>query len=789
MHDYQIKPGTSFSLTLAADARLTDIDSHNDQIWNLVLNRGEPPGLVLETTYGLRARSQRIFPRFTEGDLSITSPLEFLSPITVDTYYPNFIQLSFTPLPGIQATLAYWVATSQVVAGQLNFRNTTANKRQLQVEWIGLLVSNPNGQRMVADEINNVSILHGRTEQLEPVLYVTGGAHPSNGSYTSLIIECELPAGLQASSTCTLASLDNRSDSFEAARSTANKNWSAETARIALVNASQIQVITGNQSWDKVLDLTQTIAASLLIKSSAASPQTSYVLTRQPDHGFSPHNDGDEYNLAWKSQSAFQTFFFAKELLPQYPQYSRAFLNNFLVNQTPDGFIDWKPGISQSRTRLASAPLICSLAWYVYEHIQDINFLVEIYPRLLKFIDYWFQPGMDRDQDGIPEWTHVFQTGFEDNPLFSPWTQGTKGMQISTIESPDLSAMLFNEIQSLIKMAELLGDSSHTHHLEELAKRLQAAVEASWEPDMYCYLYRDRDGHTSQVSQALFFEKQTDIIPVNQSFQKPVRLNFQIKRNSEATRRLIIFIHGTGPTGGHRVERIEPDQFEWHLEKGFVTSEKIYLQIEKIIIEGLLTDDLLSIRTTGLVEFDQTLLLPIWAKMANPDRVQQIMHHTLKEPKLFGNPYGIPTLPGSTYSEQAEIHIPYNVFILQGLLKYGFREEAAEIMTRLMNTLASQYEREGVFRKVYRAENGQGKGEANSLEGLAPLSTFLEILGVHIFSAWKIQISGFNPFPWPVTVKYCGTSILRQKQKTTIVFSDGQTMTFDDTDPHLVLLE
>ena len=789
MQDRTIKNGTSFTLTLAADARISHIYYANDQIWNLVINRGEPPGLVLETTYGLRARSQRLFPRFTEGDTGVTSPLDFQSPVVINTYYPNFVQLSFSPLVGIQATLTYWIPASQVVVGQVELQNLTSKERRLQVEWIGLLVPDSNGLRMVAEEIDNVSILHGRTELIEAVLFVAGGARHSVGSYTSLVMDINLLADANIRSVCALASLNDLEASFELARASASRNIPAEITRIAMTNASQIQVITGNTEWNDLLDIAQTIAAELVIKSSEFNPQTSFVLTRQPDRGFSPIRETTDTISSWIGHNAFQMLYLSQELLPQYPEFGKAFLQTFLSVQVEDGFIDWKPAGYNQRSTLAATPILCHLAWWVYEHTHDDQFLIENFHKLLKFIEFWFQPMMDRDKDGIPEWSHVFQTSYEDNPLFNHWSQGARGLSITTVESPDLCAMLYNEILALVRIADCIGEVNYIPMLNEKADRLQVAVEAAWNADNHCYQYWDRDGHVTQISQVLVTSQQDENFPIQQDFPQPVRLHFQIKRHSDSAHKLVIFIHGTRPAGGHLVERIEPEQFEWHMETGYATSEKIYSRIEKVVVEGLRTDDILAIRTVGLNSLDQTLLLPIWAKLAHPDKVEDIVNSILNNPLFFGNPSGIPTLPASNALTQAEIHLPFNTLILHGLLRYGYRSEAADILTRLMNMLAANFQRNGTFRRVYLAENGQGIGEINSLEGLPPLNSFLEVLGIRIFSPWKIEISGFNPFPWPVTVKYCGTTILRQQKKTTLIFSDGQTVTLDETGPHLISME
>ncbi|MCC7130869.1 MAG: hypothetical protein IT297_10780, partial [Anaerolineae bacterium] len=86
-------------------------------------------------------------------------------------------------------------------------------------------------------------------------------------------------------------------------------------------------------------------------------------------------------------------------------------------------------------------------------------------------------------------------------------------------------------------------------------------------------------------------------------------------------------------------------------------------------------------------------------------------------------------------------------------------------------------------------ETGQPAGEFNSLSGLAPLGLFLETLGVRLISSKKVGLTGFNPFPWLVTVKYRGITILRQKDKTIVIFPDSQTVTVTDPEPRIVSLE
>jgi hypothetical protein len=80
----------------------------------------------------------------------------------------------------------------------------------------------------------------------------------------------------------------------------------------------------------------------------------------------------------------------------------------------------------------------------------------------------------------------------------------------------------------------------------------------------------------------------------------------------------------------------------------------------------------------------------------------------------------------------------------------------------------------------YHSEIGTPLGTQNSLASLVPIGLFLKILGVKIITPYIVEIFGYNPFPWPVTVKYQGLTITKQERKTVIIFPDGQNLTVDN---------
>ena len=101
-----------------------------------------------------------------------------------------------------------------------------------------------------------------------------------------------------------------------------------------------------------------------------------------------------------------------------------------------------------------------------------------------------------------------------------------------------------------------------------------------------------------------------------------------------------------------------------------------------------------------------------------------------------------------------------------------------------MSAIIQNMKKQNSFRRHYHCRTGKGSGEINILNGLAPTGVFLASLGIRIITQNELFISGINPYPWPITIKYKGLTILRQEKSTSIIFPDGQTAELDSSEPH-----
>ena len=793
MREINLDTEDPISLTIAADARLSTTNYIDDQIWELRLKNGEPPALALETTYGLRAQKVRLFPRFIESQVSISDPNKFSKKPIIRCFFPNFFTISYSPVEEINVTSEYWVPGSNIIAGRIRIKNSSSRNRQIRFEWVAMLQPGKGDHRMSPSLIEDVPILVGSSGDLIPIAFITGGAYTIDSPYPALVFGLDLPPEKSRQFVWCQAALRSEEESFQQARKLATCNWEAEIARIELQNSGQVEIHTGDKDWDNAFALTQNKALGLLMSPTAHLSEISFVSTRNPDNGYSHSLDGSDYGLQWSGQTPLDSYYLSSLILPSASEYCEGLLLNFLERKNDGGEIDWKPGLGGQLSNRLATPILASLAWRIYQVNEDKEFLRRIFPQLLEFFLSWFTPQHDRDEDGLPEWCHPIQAGFEDHPLFSRWQPWAQGIDISTVESPSLCAFLYQECQVLIRIAKTLNLKSQIPKLEKRAENLHTAVEAAWNEQASTYMYWDRDTHIASEQQIIGDLTGSGSIYVNEKFSKPQRLVIRIKASQESTRKPQIIIHGVSQSGQHRVERIGSDRILWFPGWGTTTSEKTYAEIEYIEVSGLERDDYLSISSVGLAQRDITTLLPLWAGIPSKQRARSLIRNTITNTQMYWRAHGMPSCPD--FDKYQDInscqaaYLPWCTLISEGLLSYGYREESAELLTRIMDAIILNLKQQGDFRQYYDVTTGKGFGEYNTLWGLAPLGLFLDVLGVRLISPQKVGLAGINPFPWPVTVKYRGLTILRSTEKTQVVFPDGQVITVEDPEPRVVVLE
>jgi hypothetical protein len=183
---------------------------------------------------------------------------------------------------------------------------------------------------------------------------------------------------------------------------------------------------------------------------------------------------------------------------------------------------------------------------------------------------------------------------------------------------------------------------------------------------------------------------------------------------------------------------------------------------------------------------DQTLFLPLWAGIPGRERAEALVKQSLLDEGRFWRAAGIPVCSArdSSYVANARggvggVSMVWNSMLGEGLLRYGFREQAAELVGRLLDVTVESLRKERAFRESYNADQMEGIGGRAHVAGIAPFALFLEVLGVRLVSPRAVEIIGFNPFPWPVTVSWRGLQVKRERERTWVTFPDGQVSILD----------
>lgn len=816
MHTWSLAAGDPLSLTLAADARLAATDYTDDQIWELGLGGGEPAALALQTTYGLRAHWMRLFPRFVRGDSARANPASFHTPPRLLHFYPNYLAVLFAPYDGLEVLAEYWAPGSKVVAGRLRLSNQSILPQAFRLEWVALLNPIDRQGGMAAVQRGAASVLEGETVYLQPVVCLDGSPQPVSSPYPALALDLELYPGNMHQLCWAAAAMRDRDQSFEAARAAIDRPWDAELARVEMLNRSQqVTIETGNSDWDAALALAQKNAAELLMKNSPGLPQASFVLNRRPDQGVSTRGDGSDHSHLWNGQTALDSYYLTSLLLPGAPDLAAGLLRNFLAVQEEGGRIDWKPGLGGQRSRRLAQPLLASLAVEIGPYMQQPDWYQEVFPGLLRFFNAWFEDRHDQDGDGFPEWEHPLQTGIEDSPIFDRWSPGAQGIQVGRLESPALASMLLRECKSLIEMAQVLlevekagaayermaGGEQHPLAAElalpalgEREAALQQALASTWDAQDHIYRYRDYQTHSSPPAEVVVEFSGSGRVPSRKRFDQPRRLVVHLHMSEERTYAVRCIIDGFDGQG-EISEQLELRDFAWNATQGRATTQKTFLAVRRVEIHGLREADEVRVFTADFRQEDCSLFLPLWAGLPEPEQARKLVEDSLQ--KRFLLPFGVALAPLESHPQDAlpGMHtaissalMPWNHLIGEGLLRYGFRAEAAQLVSRLLDVCVASLKNHQAFRQYYHASSGLAAGERGHLYGLPPLGLFLKVIGIRQLGPKEILLDGFNPFPGTIIVKYRKVSITCSTEKTEISLAGGQTITIDRPGLHRVML-
>ncbi len=784
MREWSLTENDPLALRIAADTRLTATDYADDQAWELTLTGGEPPALALRTTYGLRARDMRLFPIFGEGDTTVYDPAAFVQAPRVRAAYVNHLRVTFVPLPGVSVTAHWWAAESQVIAGQLTLVNEDGDRpeRDIRLALAGLLKPLDNPQTFGPSQREEYTVLEGHTGNLDILLAMEGEVTGDSAPFPLLTQSVHLTAHTPVTIRWACAARPGAAESLVLVRDVFAREWEAEFARIELANASLIEFETGDPEWDAAFAFAQNVALRCYVGPTPHLPNPSFIFSRNPDRGYSRKGDGSDHPWLWDGQVATEAYVNLPQIAAAAPELAKGVIYNWLAIQDEKGFIDWKPGLAGQRNKALCIPLLATIAWDLYERTEDKAFLENTYLGLYRFFNVWFSSRHDRDSDGVPEWTHTIQSAFDDNPSFVRWQPWAQAADISAVEAPDLIAYLYREAESLRKIRDVLGRPVEPE-IEARASTLAEACQRAWSASESIYRYLDRDTHTAGPALVLAEGSGNLAVDIGRRLPTPARIVVRAVGPRDERVEMTVTLAGKGRGGRNRVETFKRSQVQWYFGVASGTSDKAFTELDRVEIGGLSDAYTTTISTVDLTRQDQTLLLPLWAGLPTPAQAEALVRQTVLDPERFWRPFGIPNCSAKDPVYRPDnrggsggVWMMWTTMLGEGLLEYGYRAEAAELITRLMNAIGRNLKEDRAFSEAYNAETGEGIGERDYLWGVAPVALFLKSLGVRLVTPRRVHVSGRSPWPRPVTVRWRGCTITRDGDRVSVSFPTGRTV-------------
>ena len=142
--------------------------------------------------------------------------------------------------------------------------------------------------------------------------------------------------------------------------------------------------------------------------------------------------------------------------------------------------------IENHNYRNTKPPLSAWAVWKVYEQDNDLNFIKEIYPKIVKQHKWWYE-FRDYDKDGICEYGSTdgtlvaakWESGMDNAVRFdkSEMVKSSETGFSLDQESVDLNAYLYAEKKYLIEMAHILNEKEDSERFEIEAEILRAQIQ------------------------------------------------------------------------------------------------------------------------------------------------------------------------------------------------------------------------------------------------------------------------------------------------------------------------
>jgi hypothetical protein len=469
-------------------------------------------------------------------------------------------------------------------------------------------------------------------------------------------------------------------------------------------------------------------------------------------------------------------------------------VRNFLAAQRDDGWIDARPGLEGQRANVIAPPLLATLTYAVYLFTRDKDFLAECLDRLVLFFNRWFLPDLDRDGDGIPEWSVVEQGAFADSPTLAKGRRWAQGIDAAAVEAPDLLAYLVREARTLLGICKILENEDTARALRPRYESLKAALDSLWDAKEGVFHYRDRDSHASPSGEVVFTGKGDQPLNERTTIPQPSRLILRVSGGVDRKPKFGCTIEGVDASGKPTSETLSTEAFDWYRSIGVATTKIVWREIKYLKFDGLSRVFKIEVNTINLAQHDQALLIPLWSGTLSAEQVDAIVA-MISDPARYARPYGVCACPAN-----APVYDPamkngcggvwpdLNAHFGWALLEANRPRESVDLFKRLLAAQVRCLTDEKTFRSIYHPDSGTGLGDVDTVQGAVSLGWFGMLFGACVLNAGTVVINGPYAFgSEPITWTQHGVRVVRSAAGTEIVFPTGHTVSLPpEVEPQVV---
>ncbi len=734
---------------IGADLRLTKMESGPYFFWEIRNGWDEFKALSLHTDLGAPERLAALYPVYSSGHRQAQQPADFPQPPVLKRITPNFLAYDFSPLPDLKVQVNHIISHPQGICTRYTYTNLSAREMNFQCQLVG--ISARPGKRIPfeVEKHQGRNLLVADLQGKFMVVFLDGGSeagiNPSGSLRTQFFL---VPGETRQQHWITITDQDPDA-AVDLVFSQTALDWNAEKSRIAVLEESRFRIKTGNPSWDFTIALSQKEALLHTFQIQAENHPTAEA-----------ENEKTSASPPVLQRNKPLSPLMALHLLDAAAAANQDTIHEILERVFSD--LSHDPAKSDQGQSVLQ-PLTSVLLWQAYSIVSYPGWIKKLLPRVKENISRWFSGTHDQDCDGIPEWSHPSQFELLERRMVTETHQRSLFPSITTIEDPTLAALLARDLESTLKMTELLHEDADPG-LVEKKQRISDFLNRSWNEERGCFLARDYLSHRTQAGELLLAGTGPGIHIVRSALADLSRITFRITSELNCPSSAKIILHGIGADGQYWIEEITAAQWLWIGKVGFTTSSRLYSQVNYAAAEGIGQQDSLTIYQGTHIFQDVGELLPLWGWKLQKQQQKIFKKIYYSHPDSCWTSSGFQT---GTDPALQSVQMIYNRLIGEGLWSNGLHQEAADLFQRLLDLISDQVVHQGIFFSRYDLQTGRPHGRRSTISGLLPIRLFLQMLGVKIHNQ-QVTIEGKHAFPMPISLAYRGVSIIREKSRTII---------------------